>query len=102
MPTVTTGQVPNHLLPGIREIIGTDLEGREMYYSHLYNVGTSDRNFEDFLAATGLPTAVEKPQGADIQSFNVLEGLTKRLSPVVWAIGAEVTMEAWDDDLYKN
>lgn len=102
MPPVNTGQVSNHLAPGLMAIIGANLGGRESFYSTLCNVGTSERNYEDILAATGLPVAVEKQQGTDIQSFDILEGTTKRLTHKVFAIGGEVTFEAWEDDLYKG
>lgn len=98
----TTGGFSNHLAPGIREIIGTALSGRQAFYSRYYNVETTKRNYEDYLAGTGLPIAVEKPQGVNIQSFDPLEGTTKRLTPKVYAIGMEVTEEAWEDDLYVS
>lgn len=102
MPPVNTSGFSNHLAPGIREIVGTGLEGRQSFYSQLANVETTKRNYEDFLAGTGLPIAVEKPQGMNIQSFDPLEGTTKRLTPRVYAIGMEVTEEAWEDDLYAG
>jgi hypothetical protein len=102
MPPVTTGSFANHLAPGIREIVGTSLEGREAFYSLYHNVQTTKRNYEDVLAATGLPIAVEKAQGTNIQSFDPLEGVTRRLTPKVYAIGMEVTEEASEDDLYSN
>src|SRR6185436_13984940 len=102
MPPSTTAGFANHMAPGIRQIIGTNLGARKSYYSQLYNVETTVRNYEDYLAGTGLPIAVEKPQGVNIQSFDPIEGVTKRLSPKVYAIGMEVTEEAWDDDLYAN
>lgn len=100
-PSLTTG-FANHMAPGIRAIIGTNLGGRQSYYSLLNNVETTTRNYEDFLAGTGLPTASVKPQGENIVAFDPLEGTTKRLTPVVYAIAMEVSEEAWDDDLYAN
>jgi len=90
------------MAPGIRQIVGTNLEGRKSYYSMLNNVETTVRNYEDYLAGVGLPVAVEKPQGQNIQAFDPIEGLTKRLTPKVYAIAMEVSEEAWDDDLYAN
>lgn len=100
-PSLTTG-FANHMAPGIRQIIGTNLGGRNSYYSRIANVETTTRNYEDFLMGTGLPIAVEKPQGENIQAFDPIEGTTKRLTPKVYAIGMEVSEEAWDDDLYAN
>jgi len=102
MAGINTGSVAEHLAPGIRDIIGTRLGGRESHYSRLYNVESTVRNYEDYLDGTGLPIAVTKPQGVDIQSYDPIEGSTKRLTPAVTAIGFEVTEEAWEDDLYAN
>jgi hypothetical protein len=97
-----TGQFAEHLAPGLREIIGTRLGGRRSYYSQLLRVETSDKAFEDYLAAAGLPIAVEKPQGEDVASYDPLEGEKMRVSHTVSAIGAEITEEMQDDDLYKG
>lgn len=102
MPPVTTAGFANHMAPGLRAIIGTNLGGRESFYSKLYNVETSQRNYEDYLAGVGLPIATVKPQGVNIVSYDPVEGTTKRMTPVVYAIGMEVSAEAWDDDLYAN
>jgi len=112
MPPVLTGSFANHLAPGLKAIIGANFMGRETTYTSYYNMGTTNRKFEDYAAATGLPIAVEKPEGVDVQSFDPLESAaagigggpagTKRLTPKVYAIGAEVSMEAWEDDLYVN
>src|SRR3989304_8847529 len=98
MPPVLTGSFANHLAPGLRAIIGANLMGRETTYTSYYNMGTTNRKFEDYAAATGLPIAVEKPEGADIQSFDPLESAaagigggpagTKRPTPKGYAIRA--------------
>jgi hypothetical protein len=91
-----------HLAPGIREIVGTNLAGRVSYYSQLLDVETTTRNYEDYLAAAGLPIASDKPELSPIQSYDPLEGGTKRVTPSVTAIGFEVSEEAWEDDLYQG
>ena len=102
MPPQLTGNMPNHLAPGIFKIVGTQLGGRESFYSQMQVVSTSIRNYEDALAATGLPIAVEKAQGEDIQSFDPIEGSTKRFVHKTYAIGFEMSEEAEEDDLYKS
>jgi hypothetical protein len=102
MPPVTTGSFSNHLAPGIRQIVGTNLGGRAAYYSQFCNVETSTRNYEDYLAGTGLPIAQNKGEGVDITSYDPIEGGTQRLSHTVYAIGFEVSEEAWEDDLYAG
>lgn len=102
MPPSLTTSFANHMAPGIRQIVGTNLGGRKSYYSMINNVETTVRNYEDYLAGTGLPIAVEKPQGENITAYDPIEGTTKRLTPKVYAIAMEVSEEAWDDDLYAN
>lgn len=97
----TTGQFSEHLAPGLREIVGTRLGGRETIYSQLDNVETSARNFEDYLAGAGLPIATLKEEGDDIVAFDPLEGNKLRISHEVYGIGFEISEEADDDDLYK-
>lgn len=102
MPPANTGQFSNHLAPGLRAVIGTSLEGRESYYSRFYDMESSERNYEDYLAGAGLPIATVKPEGEPIVTYNALEGSTKRVTFTVYGIGFEVTEEAWDDDLYSG
>lgn len=102
MPPAVTGNFSNHLAPGIRAVIGANLGGRESYYSMFYDIETSERNYEDYLAAAGLPIAALKPQSEPIVAYDPLEGSTKRVSFDVWAIGFEVSEEAWEDDLYAD
>lgn len=98
----STGSFAEHLEPGLREIVGTRLGGRQSFYSQLLNVETSKRNFEDYLYAAPLPIAVQKNELSPIQSYDPLEGSTKRVSHTVYAIGFEVSEEAWEDDLYAG
>lgn len=101
MPSLT-GSFAEHLAPGLRAIIGTNLQERSAIYTTFVNVGSSTRNFEDHLAATGLPVASQKAQGEAITTEDPLEGAKKRVSWTVWGIGFEVSEEAWDDDLYTT
>lgn len=98
----STASFAEHLEPGLREIVGTNLEGRQSFYSQLMRVETSERNFEDYLYASGLPIAQLKAELAPIVSVDPIEGSTKRVSHNVYAMGFEVSEEAWEDDLYKG
>lgn len=102
MPPIYPGTMAQHMQPGFRAIVGTTLDGRTTYYSQMLRVESTSRNYEDYFAATGIPMAVEKPAGVDIQAFDPLEGATKRVRPIVYAAGVEITEEAWDDDLYTG
>ncbi len=97
-----TTSFAQHLAPGLREIVGTNLGGRVSFYSQVCDVETTSRNYEDYLAAAGLPIASDKPELNPIQSYDPLEGGTMRVTPSVTAIGFEVSEEAWEDDLYQG
>lgn len=97
-----TGQFAEHVAPELMGIVGTNLGGRESYYSQVTKVETSNRNYEDVLAAAGLPIAVQKEEGQAIQTFDPLEGDKKRISHTVYGIGFEISEEMFDDDLYKG
>ncbi len=97
-----TGQFAEVLAPGLLDIVGTRLGGRESFYTQVCNVETSSRNYEDVLSGAGLPIAVQKEEGQDIQSFDPLEGDKKRISHTVYGIGMEISEELFDDDLYKG
>ena len=105
MPPANTGSFSNHLAPGLVGIIGTELQeqGRKSYYSQFTDEETGpERNYFDYLAASGLPMARLKLENDPIQSVDPLEGTTKRVSYDEWALGFEVTQIAWEDDLYKT
>jgi hypothetical protein len=97
-----TGEFSEHLAPGLREIVGTRLGGRETIYSRLLRTETSARNFEDYLAGAGLPVATLKAEGDNIDVFDPLEGKKIRVTFETYAIGMEVSQEAMEDDLYKG
>lgn len=102
MPPSQSGGFSEHLRYGISAVIGTQLKSARSYYSAYYNMKSSDGNFEDVLAAAGLPIAPQKTETGAIQSLDPLEGDTKRVSFNEWAIGFEVTQVAWEDDRIKN
>lgn len=102
MPPATTAAFSEILAPGLRGIVGTDLKSRMTFYSQFCNVETSNRNYEDILAAAGLPIAPQKTETGAIQSINPLEGNKKRIDFEEWGIGFEVSQTAWEDDLYAG
>lgn len=101
MPPAASGAFSNHAAPGIMGIVGTQLRRRsgQRYWPGLYNVMTSKRQYEDVLAAAGLPVAPEKPEGQAIVAVDPLEGDTQRVFHDEWGIGFEVTQTNWEDDL---
>lgn len=92
----------NHLAPGLMDIVGLRFKNYPAWYSQLLNVMTSERQYEDFLNATGLPIAVARAEGEPVPFYDPLEGLTKRFTHGNFSIGFQVSREAWNDDMYKS
>lgn len=88
--------------PGLRDIIGTERTSMPAEYSMLFRQETSERQYEDYLHATGLPQAVQRDEGEATPFFDPIEGEQKRFTHNGWSIGFQVSTEAWDDDLYKT
>ena len=102
MPPMNTGGFSEILAPGLMAIVGTRLKSTESWYKQFYNDRDTKRNYEDVLAAAGLPMASAKGEGDPIISEDALEGNTKRITPEEWGIGCEITQTAWEDDLYAG
>lgn len=104
MPPAATGAFSNHLSPGIMTVAGTEFRRRNgtRFWTKFWRTMNSVRNFEDILAAAGLPIALEKPEGQAIVAVDPLEGITQRVFHTEWGIGFEVTQTNWEDDLMKN
>lgn len=97
-----SGSFSNHIVPAIREVVGTGLGRLEAYYSRLYRVMTTERRYEDILHATGLPAAIDRDENEPIPFFDPIEGSTKRMTVAGRSIGFQVSRELWMDDLRKG
>lgn len=91
----------NEMAPGFLDIVGTTLRNWPAFYSRFFNVQTSEHQYEDYLHATGIPKAVPRDEGEPTPFFDPLEGGTKRFTHDEWAIGVQISHEAWADDRYK-
>ena len=99
MPVVR-GQFAPLLVPGARKVFVDDYNELPADYPQVFNVETSSKAFEDDLVMTGLPVAVEKPEGEEI-AFDrpVFRGKVRYLH-AGYGLGYEITQEAVEDDQY--
>lgn len=98
----STSQISEQLVPGLRDIIGVRLGGRVSFYSQLLRVEASERSFEEILHGAGLPIATELPESEPYDTYDPIEGAKKRVTHNAFGIGAEVTQEAMEDNLYSG
>lgn len=99
MPVVR-GQFHNLLVPGAKKVFIDDYNELPAIYPSIFDVDTSGRAFEDDLVMTGLPAAVEKPEGEPIAFDRPKFRGKVRYIHGGFGLGYEITREAVDDDLY--
>lgn len=102
MATITTGNHPKALWPGVRAWFGRAYDEYDPQYMDLVDVETSDKNYEEEVESTGFGMATVKPQGGSINYDSDRQGYTKRYTHVVYGIGYIVTEEELDDNLYME
>ena len=100
---INTATHPKLLWPGLYEIFhdGTTAEWPELY-SKVWDVHTSKQHFEEIQGVVSFGLAPTKTQGAPLIYDKEQQGYNKRLTHVAYALGAQVTKEENDDNLYSK
>lgn len=100
---ITTGNFPALLWPGVNETWGQSYKDWPRKYAELFDVSTSDMNYEEDVEVPGLGLAPVKPQGSAILYDTTQQGTKSRYQHVAYALGFIVTHEEIMDNLYiKN
>lgn len=96
----TRGQFAQLLAPGLHNIIYEDLDAQPEEYSQIANVGPSSRAYEEEILMAGLGAVPTKPEGEVLKMDDPIQGGSFRLTHQSYALGFQVTREAYSDDLY--
>ena len=96
----TRGQFNQLLAPGLHDIIFDDLEAQPEEYSQFFNVGPSDRAYEEEVLMAGLGAVPLKPEGSVLVMDDPIQGGSQRLIHNSYGLGFQVTREMYQDDLY--
>lgn len=97
---MTTGNFAELLWPGIKEIYGTNYDGHKTMYTEFMEVLTSKQAFEKVQGLTGFPLAAVKEQGQEAVFSQMFQGFQQEFLHLTYSIGAVVTREMVEDDLY--
>lgn len=107
MARMLTSTNPDLYRPGLRKVYLSEIAGIPKEFRQLWNVisgpnpgGQAGRNYFDDLQVASFSTFIPKPEGEAIQYDRIQEVGTVRYQPFTFALGARVTMEAMDDELY--
>ena len=99
MPVVR-GQFDHYLRPGARKVFVDDYNELPAIYPTIFNIETSGKAYVDDLVATGMPIAVDRPEGNPIAMDRPKFRARVRYLHTGFGLGYEITREAVRDDVY--
>jgi hypothetical protein len=100
--TITTGNHPKALWPGVKSWWGQEYNDHAEEYIHLFDKDSSDKAWEEDVQHTGFGLAPVKAQGAGVSYDSNIQGTTTRTTHVAYALGYMVTHEEMEDNLYAQ
>ena len=100
--TITTGNHPKALWPGIARWWGTSYGEFPKEYTDLVDVKSSKKAYEEDVETSGFGLAPIKTQGSATSYDDDLQGQTKRYTHVAYSLGYICTREERADNLYTE
>lgn len=101
MSAITSGNHPKLLWPGLNALFGTY---KDLPYQHseVFDTSTSDKSYEEDVELTGFGLAPVKSEGGSISYDSHTQGPTTRYTNVTYGLGFIETIEAVEDNKYKD
>ena len=100
MSVISTANDPKLLWPGLNKVWGLNYANPKKFYTDLFDVFSSDMNYEEDQEMNGFGLVPAKAQGAAIAYDTNAQRVTTRYTHTVYAMGFIVTREEMDDNLY--
>jgi hypothetical protein len=98
---INTGNIAKLLMPGLNQVWGDGYTDHPMEYTDLFDVSSSEKNYEEDQLLPGFGLAPAKTEGAQVTYDSLSQGITTRYTHVAYAKGFIVTREAIADNQYK-
>jgi len=102
MSVISTGNIPKLLWPGLNAVWGRNYDEHPVEYTDLFDVETSDKNYEEDVEMTGFGLVPIKNQGASITYDSETQGTVTRYTHISFGMGFIITREEMDDNLYEK
>ena len=99
---INRAAISKELLPGLNAVFGMEYGEVNNEHEPLYEVGNSDRSFEEEVLFTGFGTAPTKNEGAAVVYDDAGESFTARYTNETIALAFAITEEAMEDNLYDT
>lgn len=102
MGVVSTGNIPKLLWPGLNEVWGREYDEYPAEWRDLFDIKSSDMNYEEDVEVTGFGLAPVKQQGQSINYDTFSQQTVTRYVHVAYGLGFIITREEMDDNLYEK
>jgi hypothetical protein len=102
MAVINTGNTPKLLWPGLNAVWGRDYEEHPKEFPDLFDIESSDMNYEEEVEQTGFGLASVKQQGSATPYDTESQQSVTRYTHVAYGLGFIVTREEIDDNLYEK
>lgn len=100
MSIISTANDPKLLWPGLNKVWGLNYADPDTYYTDMFDVSSSDMNYEEDQEMAGFGLVPIKQQGAATAYDTHGQRVTTRYTHIAYASGFIVTREERDDNLY--
>jgi len=102
MAVINTGNVPKLLWPGLNAVWGRDYTEHAKEYTDLFDIESSEMNYEEEVELTGFGLASVKQQGSAIVYDSESQQTVTRYTHTAYGLGFIITREEMDDNLYEK
>jgi hypothetical protein len=99
---ITTGSHPKALWPGVYAWFGAKYDEHAQQYTKLFDVKTSNKNFEELVEQTGFGLAPVKGEGSSTSYDSHAQGVVARGTNKAYSLGYITTREELADNLYAE
>jgi len=99
--TMLRGSFGDLMAPGLRALFMNKFGEKPPQYTRLYNMNTSQRQYEDDSYVAGFGLLVDKSEGASSTYDDPIQGYDKRYTHTTRSLAYRITKEMIEDDLYR-
>ena len=99
---ISRSQLAKELEPGLNALFGLEYDKYDKEHLEIFDVESSDRDFEEEVMLAGFGNAETKPEGGGVNYDTAQEAWTARYNHDTIALAFAITEEAVEDNLYDK
>jgi len=97
---MTRAAFANYFIRGLKEVFNTSYKELPSVYDSIFNVLTSDKNYEEMLGMVGFGYLAQTGELETTTLQDAIEGFKSRFTHLKYALGYQLSQELIDDDMY--